>query len=170
MLHYFSLDYSGDEVKIECLESMFITDLNKPKQINSISILNSETTFCVGMDEGTLDVYSPNSSKNSGMALIQRINCADQGSICKTASFSTDFSRENVFAYATQKGNVYIHDLRVKLDVNTYNIGLKFGIPSAMATANMNSTHKIVVGTMGGFIHLYDVRYNVPMEIYEHSK
>ncbi|CAI2359602.1 unnamed protein product [Moneuplotes crassus] len=170
MLHFFNLGYDRTEVSIECVESMFITDLEKPRQINSISVLNSDTTFCVGLDEGLLDIYSPHGSKNSTIAMIQRIACADKGSVCKTVSFSKDFSRENVFAYATQKGNVYTHDLRVKLDVNNYNIGLKFGIPTSMTTANMNGTHKIVVGTMGGFIHLYDVRYNVPMEIYEHSR
>jgi hypothetical protein len=45
MLHYFGLDYETDEIKIECSESMYITNLDKPKQINSLSILNSETTF-----------------------------------------------------------------------------------------------------------------------------
>jgi hypothetical protein len=152
------------------MESMLITDVDRPKQINSISVLNSETTFCVGMDDGILDVYSPYSSQMDTMALIHRISRPDEGNICKTCSFSVDFSRENVFGYATQKGKVHIHDLRVKLDVNSYDIGLKFGMPSAMTTANMNGTHKIIVGTMGGFIHLYDVRYNVPMEIYEHSR
>lgn len=43
-------------------------------------------------------------------------------------------------------------------------------MPSAMTTANMNGTHKLIVGTLGGFIHLYDVRYNVPMTVYEHSR
>ena len=170
MLHYFRLDYDKDEIRIEWQESMLITDLNKPKQINDISVVNSYTTFWVGMDEGMLDVYSPYGSNNDCLSLIQRINKADEGSICKTTSFSTDFSRDNVFAYATQIGNVHIHDLRVRFDVNTYFIGRQFGIPSSMTTANMNSTHKILVGTMGGFMHLYDVRYNVPMEIYEHSR
>jgi WD40 repeat protein len=170
MLHYFDLNYEGDEIKIECMESMLITDVDRPKQINSISVLDSDTTFCVGMDDGILDIYSPYSSQVDNIALIHRISRRDEGSICKTCTFSVDFSRENVFAYATQVGKVHIHDLRVKLDVNSYDIGLKFGMPTAMTTANMNGTHKIIVGTMGGFIHLYDVRYNVPMEIYEHSR
>jgi len=121
------------------------------------------------MDEGILDIYSPYASKNDTIGLLHRIIHEEEGCVVKTCDFKSDFNKDNVFAYATQRGFVHIHDLRVKLDVDTYNLGSKFGMPSAMTTANINGTNKLVVGTLGGYIHLYDVRYNIPMVIYEHS-
>ena len=122
------------------------------------------------MDSGSVHVYSPESFESLSINPIHTIERQDEGGIIKMCNFKYDFGRENAFAYVTQKGFLHINDLRVKLDVNTYEIGLKFGIPSAMSTANINLTNKIIVGTLGGFIHLYDVRYNIPMVIYEHSR
>lgn len=75
-----------------------------------------------------------------------------------------------MFVYSTQKGYAHIHDIRVKLDVATHDLGMKYGIPSALITSNIQSTNKLLIGTLGGFIHMYDVRYNIPMVIYEHSQ
>lgn len=123
------------------------------------------------MDSGTLDIYTPSHGKtDSGIGLIHRINRPDEGNVTKTCDFRTYFSTENVFAYTTQKGFMHIHDMRVKLDVETHEVGLKYGIPSALLTCNVQSTNKLLVGTLGGFIHMIDVRYNIPMVIYEHSQ
>lgn len=122
------------------------------------------------MDSGLVHVYSPESFESLSIDPLHSIERPDEGSIVKMCNFKYDFGRENAFAYVTQKGFLHINDLRVKLDVSSHEIGLKFGIPSAMSTANINLTNKIIVGTLGGFIHLYDVRYNIPMVIYEHSR
>jgi len=34
MLHYFNLSYDGEEIKVDCNESMLITNFDKPRQIN----------------------------------------------------------------------------------------------------------------------------------------
>ena len=170
LLHYYHIEKGGSELKIECSETMFISDQGKPNQINCLSIINEENTFVVGMDSGTLDIYAPHSTQDSNIGLLHRINKPEEGNITKTWDFKTDFSSENVFVYSTQKGYAHIHDIRVKLDVATHDLGMKYGIPSALITSNIQSTNKLLIGTLGGFIHMYDVRYNIPMVIYEHSQ
>lgn len=122
------------------------------------------------MDEGTIDIYSSSSSQKDNIGLIHRISRPYEGHVTKTCDFRKPFNTENVFAYTTQKGFMHIHDMRVKLDVNTYELGMKYGIPNALITSNIQSYNRLLVGTLGGFIHVFDIRYNIPMVIYEHSQ
>lgn len=44
-LHFFTINDSESEIKIDCTETVLITDFDKSKQINSISIINEEHSF-----------------------------------------------------------------------------------------------------------------------------
>ena len=84
-LQMYTIDDSDTEIKVDLVETMLITDLDKSKQINSISIINEEHNFCVGMDSGTLDIYNASHGKgNDGIGLIHRISRPDEGDVTKT--------------------------------------------------------------------------------------
>lgn len=44
-LQMYTIDDSDSEIKLDLTETMLITDLEKSKQINSISIINEESNF-----------------------------------------------------------------------------------------------------------------------------
>jgi WD40 repeat protein len=141
------------------------------KKITTISMLENTYSFAVGSEKGEINIFRIDYlSKRKGygaLETIKRIEVPEEGDVISSLNFINFFS-ENMLMYITQKGFLHIHDLRVKKDVVTSELGCQRGLVSCMCLGKEENS--VFIGTLGGYIVLYDLRFNLTSNVYQHSK
>lgn len=100
----------------------------------------------------------------AGTTVVRRIH-PSEGAVVGVQHFNSDVC--SVVTYATQKGGVHGWDLRSAQETMNLKMRPELGYPTCMTTAP--DRYWICVGTSKGFIHLWDVRYNLPCKLWQHS-
>jgi len=68
-------------------------------------------------------------------------------------------SQKNTFICPTQSGTFHLYDMRVKKSISLFTMDCRCGILSCASTGD--SDLYIYIGTVGGYIGIYDIRFNL---------
>jgi hypothetical protein len=92
----------------------------------------------------------------------------DEGEVLLCSSSVLPVSNESILAYVTQRGSLYLHDLRASEDVHSDQevLGCQRGMPTCMAKGQ--DPYQLYFGTLGGYVMVYDIRYNVLAAKFKH--
>ena len=73
--------------------------------------------------------------------------------------------KHSTFGVVTSEGWLALQDIRIKKDCYKCNLGKERGMPKSFI--NLPGTNTLVVGTINGYILLYDIRCNLVSNVYE---
>ena len=151
-----------------CMQS--VSQVSQNRKVSTLRMLENTTSFAVGTDEGKVQIYrmeSTPSRQTHDLLPIKSICTKNEGGIAASLSYNTS-TNENVLLYATEKGFLHIHDLRVEKDVGRSEIGNQRGLLSCMSFGH--DENNVFIGTLGGYVPLYDMRFSIISNVYKHTK
>lgn len=150
-------------------------------RINDLVVLEGSHSVCSAASDGSIHTWrvemtSPSkqsapandgrkSSRAVGSTVIRQMN-PDEGEILALNHFNT--SSASVLTYATQKGYVHSWDLRSASEPFLLQIPNDTGyITSCTVGSDRNW---IVTGTSGGYLALWDLRFQQILKLWHHSR
>jgi len=133
--------------------------IETPGKISCLSFLENTYNIAIGTEEGFISVYKVDN--NFGTPIIKHkkeVSTTEEGGIVDCCTYLTH-EGHNVLVYATQKGGIHVHDIRVKNDVNVFQIGCRRGIVTRFCMGR--DENNFFVSTVGGYVIGYDLRFNL---------
>ena len=94
----------------------------------------------------------------------------DEGEILKCLNTMLPVSHQNMLVYTSQRGSLFMHDIRCKSDALSQKgtFAQQRGMITCMAQGQ--DPYQLFCGTIGGYVMVYDVRFNVVSTAYKHSQ
>lgn len=120
-----------------------------------------------GPDGSSAPVGAPSSQRYLGLSEVRRVDpdpVSGEGSVLSVAHFNT--LSESMLVYATQKA-VHGWDLRSKKDVFELRLEPSMGVLTALSLGP--TPYALVTGTARGFISVWDLRFQIPVQVWRHS-
>ncbi len=129
------------------------------EKITSLRFLENTHSIAIGTDKGKVFVYKIDSqSLFEPVQKTKEITTTDEGGIVDCCTYLSG-EGQNVLVYSTQLGGIHVHDMRVKKDVNVFNMGCQRGLVNCMCMGR--DENDFFMGTLGGYIAGYDLRFNL---------
>lgn len=77
-------------------------------------------------------------------------------------------NKQHLFCAATQKGGLILHDIRTRKNLlcEEQMFANARGAVSSMVLGY--DPYQVTLGTLGGYVMVYDIRYNLTSAIYKH--
>eukprot|EP01083_Nonionella_stella_P114538 338781_1 len=136
-------------------------------EIISLAILDSTHTIASGSRDGTIHcfrvAYHDDADAFAGLVYKFTLD-PEEGGVVSMEHFNT--LSESLIMFGTQAGNIHGWDIRRKK--------LSFALPMEPAMGAITSmaigpsTHSVIVGTARGFIVLFDLRFEFPVQMWRH--
>lgn len=100
---------------------------------------------------------------------IKTIINQDEGDIILCENMVLPISGQHLLTYVSQRGSLYLHDLRARHNVSSERelFGCQRGLPTCMTIGQ--DPYQLYIGTLGGYVMIYDIRYNITSSYYKHS-
>jgi serine/threonine protein kinase len=149
-------------------------------RITSLAVCDSSHAVASASSNGSLHVFkveyatndegntgAGNSHRYVGLSEVKRVDpdpVHGEGSILKVAHFNT--LTESLLLYSTQKA-VHGWDLRSKKECLDLRLEPSMGVLTAMDIGP--SPYVCVTGTSRGFITVWDLRFQLPVQVWRHS-
>lgn len=128
--------------------------------VSALRFLPNTHTLAVGSNKGAISVFK----LDKDIKKEKYIPAENEGSIVNCHSFDEGY---NTIVYATQKGRVHIHDLRIRADVNSLDTGCERGLVSAFSVGPDENSY--FIGTGAGYVLGYDIRFNLITSVCRHA-
>ena len=112
-------------------------------------------------------VGAPSSQRYLGLSEVRRVDpdpVSGEGSCLAVAHFNT--LSESLLVYATQKA-VHGWDLRSKKDVFELRLEPSMGVLTSLSLGP--TPYALVTATARGFISVWDLRFQIPVQVWRHS-
>ncbi len=100
-----------------------------------------------------------------GSALVHTVDVSREGSVVQVRHFNT--LAESMLVYATQHGVIHGWDLRAQREAWQLDLDPSLGMLCALSTGP--SQCALLAGTSRGFVALWDLRYQVKLQLWRHS-
>ena len=136
-------------------------------EIISLAILDSSHSIASGSRDGTIHCfrveYHDNSDSFAGLQYKFTLD-PEEGGVVSMEHFNT--FTESLIVFGTQAGNIHGWDIRRKK--------LSFALPMEPAMGAISamcigpSIHSVIVGTARGFIVVFDLRFEFPVQMWRH--
>lgn len=127
-------------------------------KISSIQYLEGKTSMLIGTDKGSLKFKQIDRENKLKVPVYKTIKNEREGSIVGICP-PRNWNNQNTFVYATQKGIIHMHDTRVGKDVERFVVDCQRGITTCLCAGN--DEYSYFMGTYGGYIGIYDIRFNI---------
>ena len=127
----------------------------------ALRTMRNNKAFLVGSDRGNVYLYRLEAGRlqTAPEPVLHNATHAGLGAITCLDHFDTDL--ESMVLYANQGGGLHGWDVRCRNTAWSMNIPSWCGVPSAMALGH--DGHTVTVGTLGGALSLYDLRFLCPL-------
>lgn len=101
-------------------------------------------------------------------SIVKTIEKKDEGEATLCTNMILPVQQQHLLVYTTQRGSLYMHDLRARYDVLAQHeiTGCQRGLITCMTIGQ--DPYQLYLGTMGGYVAIYDVRYNVVAQYFKH--
>jgi len=137
-------------------------------KITTLKFLENTHSIAIGTDTGEISLYKLDSQSNVNPARKSKdIITENEGGIIDTCTYLTS-EGQNILVYITQKGGIHVHDVRVKKDVNVFNMGCEHGLISSFCMGRDENNY--YAGTVGGYIAGYDLRFNLITSLKKYTR
>jgi hypothetical protein len=92
-----------------------------------------------------------------------------EGDMIGCLSTMLPVSHQNMLVYSSQRGSLFMHDLRCKTSTSQEknSFALQRGMITSMSQGQ--DPYQLFCGTIGGYVMVYDLRFNVVSTAYKHS-
>eukprot|EP00347_Sterkiella_histriomuscorum_P000291 403376447 len=109
-----------------------------------------------------------NNQEPNHTSIIKTIERREEGDITLCTNMILPIQQQHVLSYVTQRGSLYFHDMRSRFDVSSQQD--LFGCQRGMATCMTigQDPYQLYFGTIGGYVMIYDTRYNVVSSYEKH--
>jgi hypothetical protein len=144
-------------------------------RVNSVAVLDSSHSVVCGNDQGAVHVFkveyvnkqedSAQQTRYAGMSTVRNFDDTAEGAVLAVNHFNT--LTESLVVYGTMRGRVHGYDLRAKHESFNLAVEPALGLLSAMAVGP--TPFCVVAGTTRGFVVLWDLRFQVPVQIWRHN-
>ncbi len=144
-----------------------INPINKieiKNKIRTLRCMDGGSCILLGTDQGNL--YFSRLDRTGTNGIFKEIRNTQEGGIVDACPLNYS-NGQNVIVYATQRGVIHMHDLRVKKDVNNFVMDCQRGIITSACLGN--DDYSFFVGTLGGCIGIYDIRFNLMSSLRKYS-
>ena len=113
---------------------------------------------------------APNHRLPGASNLVYRLEHPGEGEILKCLNTMLPVSHQNMLVYSSQRGSLFMHDLRCRSAAlsQTGTFAQQRGMITCMAQGQ--DPYQLFCGTIGGYVMVYDVRFNVVSTAYKHSQ
>jgi WD40 repeat protein len=128
--------------------------------VTALKFLHNTHTIAVGTNKGAISLFKLDNDINKK----KYIPAANEGGIVNCCTYRDG---SNTIVYATQRGVIHVHDLRVRKDANSFDTGSQKGLVSAFCMGP--NRYSYFVGTGGGYVFGYDIRFNLVTTICRHT-
>lgn len=175
------------EQSVGILESSLVYkdhSITAPVRINDIAMVEGSHSLFSGDSGGSLHVWrvdmvessakpsfqgtlptNLNHSKVVGSSNVRKVD-AKEGEVLALSHFNTISA--SLLAFATQSGAVHSWDLRCSKEPFVFKHTPDFGLLTSMSIGS--DRQYIVTGTSRGYLALWDVRFQQPVKVWQHSR
>ena len=139
-------------------------------EIISLAILDSSHTIASGSRDGTIHIfrveYHDSGQSHDNIAGLQSkfTLVPGEGGVVSMEHFNT--FTESLLVFGTQAGNIHAWDMRRKNTSFVLPMEPAMGAITAMCIGP--SIHSVIVGTARGFIVVFDLRFEMPVQMWRH--
>eukprot|EP00826_Nyctotherus_ovalis_P039032 TRINITY_DN3716_c0_g2_i1.p1 TRINITY_DN3716_c0_g2~~TRINITY_DN3716_c0_g2_i1.p1 ORF type:complete len:741 (-),score=177.74 TRINITY_DN3716_c0_g2_i1:117-2339(-) len=133
-----------------------VKTINVENKIRAVKFVDDGSTIILGTDQSTLFFLRVDQADTK--VLRRPIAHEQEGGIVDIFPLKLS-SQKNTFIYNTQCGAFHLYDMRVKKNIKLFTMDCRCGILSC-ACAGDNDLN-LYVGTLGGYIGIYDIRFNL---------
>lgn len=141
------------------------TYTHQKSEIISLAILDSSHSIASGARDGTLHIFRVEYSDDSFAGLQNKTPLdSEENSVVAIEHFNT--ITESLIVFATQAGNIHGWDMR--------RCKLSFQLPMEPAMGPITAMtigptiHTCIVGTARGFVVVWDLRFDFPVQMWHH--
>ena len=127
-------------------------------KITSIQYLEGKTCMLIGKDKGSLEFKQIDRENKLKVPAYKKIKNISEGSVVSICP-PRNWNNQNTFVYATQRGIIHMHDTRLGKDVDRFVVDCQRGITTCLCAGN--DEYSYFLGTYGGYIGIYDIRFNI---------
>ena len=166
--------------------------IESERQVNQVCTLSNSEYFCVAGTQGGLDIYEmarlsqessakiPNAVyRNTSLpgqrlpthaAIVKTLEHADEGDMMNCIDTMLPVSHQHLLAYSSQRGSLFMHDLRCRRDAlqQRDTFAQQRGMITCMAQGQ--DPYQLLCGSIGGYVMVYDIRFNVVSTSFKHSQ
>lgn len=137
-------------------------------KITALKFLENTHSIAIGNSEGKIGVYRVDRQEfATRMGRMMETGEGEEGGIVNCCTYLSS-NGQNVLVYATQQGGIHVHDIRVKKDVNRYMMKQQRGLITSFCMGRSESS--FFVGTVGGSVLGYDLRFNLVTSLRNYSR
>jgi len=129
-------------------------------KVTALKFLQNSHTITVGTNKGTISLFKI----DNDIQKEKYIPIANEGGIVNCCTYHDSYS---TIVYITQRGIIHVHDTRVKRNVNSFDVGSQKGLVNAFCMGP--DQYSYFIGTAGGYIFGYDIRFNLVTTACRHS-
>jgi WD40 repeat protein len=133
-------------------------------------MLSNSETLAAATTEG-VELYTLNGTVSSNRSKIldgANLQISPEDEILKIASMQSPISYENLLVAAKQETGLMLFDLRSQRHSLSQK-GIFSGYGGAISSMSIGKdAYTITIGTLGGYVATYDIRYGVTSALYMH--
>ena len=134
-------------------------------EIISLAILNDSHTIASGSREGSIHLFKVDYINKEFTPLLNKFTLdPEEGSIVTMEHFNTYM--ESLLVFGTHSGNIHGWDIRKKK--SSFQLSMEPAMGSITAMVVGPTVHTVVVGTARGFIVVWDLRFEFPVQMWHH--
>jgi phosphoinositide-3-kinase regulatory subunit 4 len=140
-------------------------------KVKDLTMCDSSHSIAAATDTGVISVFkvelalSEDHHRYGGLTELKKIDTSEEGAVCAIEHFNT--VTESLLVYATKRGVIHGWDLRSRREQFKFSIEAGMGLISALAIGP--SAYCLSIGTSRGFVVVYDLRFQVPVQLWRHS-
>lgn len=145
-----------------------LENIRIPSKITAIKFLENTHSLAICNNQGSIGVYKIEPQTAFGhVQPLKTISTPNEGEIVGCCTYLTS-EGQNVLVYATQLGGIHVHDMRVKKNINHFDMGCQRGIISCFSMGKDENNY--LIGTQSGFIGIYDIRFNLISSMWKYTR
>lgn len=134
-------------------------------EIISLAILDSSHTIASGSREGSIHLFKVEYANQEFPPLVNKFTLdPEEGSVVTMEHFNTYW--ESLLVFGTHSGNIHGWDIRKKN--SSFQLSMEPAMGSITAMVVGPTVHTVVVGTARGFIVVWDLRFEFPVQMWHH--
>lgn len=130
-------------------------------KVTALKFLQASHTIAVGTNKGAISVFK----LDNDIQKEKYIPMENEGGVVNCCTYHKGYS---TIVYATQRGRIHVHDLRVKKDVNSFDVGSQRGLVTTFCMGP--DEYSYFAGTGSGYVSGYDIRFNLVTTICRHTR